>query len=111
MKKDSSYEPTIVVFNNDKASEYWTSFSAAERSAITKTVEEIKSIISAANKFAFKITAESLPPMFKNDERMCYFACANNRMSRDIIFMQAIKDGWLKYDETTSRVVGAYLYI
>ena len=111
VKKDSSYEPTIVVFNNDKASEYWTSFSAAERSAITKTVEEIKSIISAANKFAFKITAESLPPMFKNDERMCYFACANNRMSRDIIFMQAIKDGWLKYDETTSRVVGAYLYI
>ncbi|MBE6609580.1 MAG: sigma-70 family RNA polymerase sigma factor [Ruminococcaceae bacterium] len=110
-KNNSAYEPAIVVFNADTAEKSWMSFTDEERNSITQNVEEIKRIVSAAKEFAFNLTAESLPPLFKNNERMCYFACSNSTMSRDIVFMQAIKDGWIKNNEHTSKVVGAYIYI
>ena len=110
-KNNSAYEPAIVVFNTDTVEKSWMSFTDNERKSITQTVEEIKRIVSDAKEFAFNLTAKSLPPLFKNNERMCYFACSNSTMSRDIVFMQAIKDGWIKNNEHTSKVVGAYIYI
>ena len=110
-KNNSGYEPAIVVFHADATEKSRMSFTDEEREAITKTTAEIKQILSEAKEFAFHLTAESLPPLFKEDQRMCYFACSNNTMSRNIVFMQALKDGWIRYDETTSRVVGAYISI
>ena len=110
-KTNSGYEPAIVVFHADTSKKYWIRFTDKERESITRTVDEIKRIVSEANEFAFENTTESLPPLFKNNERMRYFACSNSTMSRDIVFMQAIKDGWIKHDEHTSKAVGAYIYI
>ena len=110
-KNNSAYEPAIVVLNVDTVEKSWMSFTDEERKSITQNVEEIKRIVSEANEFAFNLTAESLPPLFKDNERMCYFACSNSTMSRGIVFMQAIKDGWIQYDDRTSKVVGAYIYI
>lgn len=110
-KNSSSYEPAIVVLNPDTIDKAWLSFTDAERRTITQTVEEIKQILSEAKNFAFNLTSESLPPLFKDNERMCYFACSNSTMSRNVVFMQAIKSGWITYDEHTSKAVGAYIYI
>ncbi len=110
-KNNSAYEPAIVVLNVDTVEKSWMSFTDEERKSITLTVEEIKRILSEAKEFAFNLTAESLPPLFKDNERMCYFACSNSTISRDIVFMQAIKDRWIQYNEDTSKVVGAYIYI
>ncbi|MBQ7010270.1 MAG: sigma-70 family RNA polymerase sigma factor [Clostridia bacterium] len=110
-KNNSAYEPAIVVFNADTIEKGWTRFTNEERASITQIVEEIKRIVSEANEFAFNLTAESLPPLFKDNGRMCYFACTNSTISRGIVFMQAINDGWIKNDEHTGKVVGAYIYI
>lgn len=110
-KNNSAYEPAIVVLNADLAEKNWMSFTDEEREAITQTAQEIKRIISDAKEVAFDLTVKSLPPIFKDNERMCYFACNNSAISRDVVFMQAIKDGWITYDEHTSKVVGAYIYI
>ena len=110
-KSHDTYEPAIVVLDESRNEDTMLSFSEEERDSIKHTAGEIKNIIRTANEFAFRLTAESLPPLFKNDERMCYFACRNSTMSRDIIFMQAIKDGYIKYDESTGKAVGAYICI
>ena len=110
-KSHDTYEPAIVVLDESRNEDTMFSFSEEERDSIKHTAGEIKNIIRTANEFAFRLTAESLPPLLKNDERMCYFACRNSTMSRDIIFMQAVKDGYLKYDEHTSTAVGAYICI
>ncbi len=110
-KNSSAYEPAIVVLNADTVEKAWSSFTDEERKSITQTVQKIKQIVSEAKEFAFNLTAESLPPLFKNNERMCYFACSNSTMSRNIVFMQAIADGWLKYDEATPATIGAYMYL
>jgi len=110
-KNNTGYEPAIVVLNVGTAENSWMTFTDEERKTITRTVEEIKEIVSEANELAFNLTAESLPPLFKDNERMCYFACSNSTISRNIVFMQAIKDGWIKYTENTGKTVGAYIYI
>lgn len=109
-KNNSAYEPAIVVLNVDTTEKSRMSFTDEEIKSITRIVEEIKRIISEAKEFAFNLTAESLPPLFKDNERMCYFACINSTMSRNIVFMQAIKDGWIQYNEHTSKAAGAYIY-
>ncbi|MBP3378910.1 MAG: hypothetical protein J6L96_09185, partial [Clostridia bacterium] len=110
-KNNTGYEPAIVVLNVGTAENSWMTFTDEERKTITRTVEEIKEIVSEANELAFNLIAESLPPLFKDNERMCYFACSNSTISRNIVFMQAIKDGWIKYTENTGKTVGAYIYI
>ncbi len=110
-KSHDTYEPAIVVLDEKLNKETILSFTETERNLIKHTADEIKSITGTANEFAFRLTAESLPPLFKNDERMCYFACRNCTMSRNIVLMQAIKDGYIKYDEGTGKAVGAYIYI
>jgi len=110
-KNNAACEPAVVVINNDTVKNDWTRFTDAERESITHTVKEIKQIVSEANEYAFHLTAKSLPPLFKNNEKMCYFACQNSTLSRGLVFMQAIKDGWIKYDEHTSKTVGAYIIL
>ena len=100
-----------MVFNVDTEEKSPVLFSDEERRSITDTAEEIRRILSDAEEYAFNLTAESLPPVFRDNDRMRYFACINSRISRSVVFMQAIKDGWIRYDEDTSKVAGAYIYI
>ncbi len=109
-KINCAYEPSIVVFNANTAKKSWTSFTDEEKKPITQAVEEIKRMISEAKEFAFNLTSASLPPLLKDNKRLCYFACSSSMISRGLIFMQAIKDGWLQYNEYTSSAVGAYVY-
>ena len=110
-KTDSGYEPTIVVFDGHSADKYWQTFSEAEKEKISHSAREIRNILSDATEFASKVTAEDLPVVFKNNARMCGFACRNSKLARNYILEQAISDGWIKCDENTSKVIGAYMYI
>ena len=83
----------------------------SEKTAISRIVEEIRRIITEASEFADRITANDLPEEFKNDERMCHFACANSKMSRNIVLDQAIKDGWVKYNEGSAKLLGAFVFV
>ena len=110
-KNGAAYEPSIAVFRANTAEESLMCFTDKEKQSIAETAEEIKRIIAEARTFSFKLTAESMLPLFKDNERLCYFACSHNMMSRDIIFMQAIQDDWIRYDEKTSKTVGAFIRV
>ena len=110
-KCGAGYKPYVVVFEHAGADKYWESFSAEEKDEITETVAEIQKMLNDATDFSYKVTSDDLPPIFKNDERMCEFACRNNKYSRADVLEQALADGWIKYDNTTSPAVGSYIYI
>ena len=44
------------------------------------------------------------------DEIMCLFDQASE-ISRGYVVEQALKDGWLKYDDNTINTIGAYIYL
>ena len=109
-KTQTGYEPAIVIFAQDEA-QHWALFTETEKQTIKETRERLTEILVAANHYAQDVTGADLPPVFREDERMNRFASAHGRMRRDIILEQALADGWLSYDDSTSRVIGAYMHI
>jgi len=110
-KENDGYVPAIIVFSGYDTDSYLAKFSEEEKTEIIKTARKIKTLFADVSAYAQSITASDLPPIFKNDERMCNFACLNVRFDRGFVLEQALRDGWLRYDENTSRVIGAYIYI
>ena len=110
-KTDSGYEPTIIIFDGKSSEEYLAEFTDSEKNSITNTVAEIRRILKEVSEFAYKTTAEDLPAAIASKENMCVLACRDNAFDRCYILNQALNNGWLKYDEHTSRVIGAYMYL
>ena len=106
---EDSYELTFPVF--DRESKDISGFTAEEQRILTESAKEVRRLIEEAKAYTNKVTREDLPLLFKNDDRLSYFACTENYIDRGFILDQALADGWLKYDENTSPVVGAYLYV
>jgi len=110
-KTGKAYVPAIALPDFTAAQKNWECFTAEEQRSVSATTEEIRQILSQARNFAFTLTAGSLPPLFRDDKRLCAFACDQSMLSRDMILMQAIRDGWLRYDEDTGKAVGAYMNV
>ena len=114
-KTADGYAPTIGIFGGvnelSDMDQYFLLFSDAEKETILQTMEEIRGILSDITAYSHRVTLDDLPALFKNDERMCAFACRCSALGRSEILEQAIADGWLKYDENTSKVIGACLYL
>ena len=73
--------------------------------------EGTKNVPMEAKGMAMNITKKDLPKTFKKDERMCSLACNNTKVEAGHLMHRALLDGWIKYDENTSKGMGAYLYI
>ncbi len=110
-KTDDGYSLNIIVFEDGDYRKYLEKFSESECSEVKMITEKIKSILSEISSYSYKITREDLPKVFREDKRICRIACENSDYSRNYVLEQAVNDGWLKYDENTSRVIGAYIYI
>ena len=108
-RTDHGYEPALLVFG--KESEDISGFTAEEQRVLTESAREVRRLIEETKAYTNRVTREDLPALFKNDDRLSYFACVNNYVDRGFVLDQALADGWLKYDESTSPIVGAYLYI
>ena len=110
-KAGETYAPAIALLDFTTAEKNWMCFTESEQRSVSAATKEIKRILSEARAFAFASTAGSLPPLFKDDKRLCAFACDQSMLSRDMVLMQAIRDGWLRYDEDTGKAVGAYMNV
>jgi len=105
------YEVTTVVFDKKDADRCRETFTDEENESISTTAREIRRILGDATAFSSKVTGEDLPPLFKNDKKSRTLASNANKLRRESILQQALSDAWLKYDENTSDVIGAYLYL
>ena len=108
-KTEEGYVPAILVFG--KESEDISGFTPEEQRLLKESASEIRRMVREVKVYTNQVTREDLPPLFKNDDRLSYFACVNNYIDREYILEQALADGWIKYDENTAPAVGAYLYV
>ncbi len=110
-KTETGYEPTIVVFDGRSQEDYLKLFNDDEKVSITRTSEEIRRLLREAMDFSRKVISNDLPATIAEDEWLCAFACQDNAFDRRYVLEQALKDGWLVYNENTSPVIGAYMYL
>lgn len=110
-KAGETYAPAIALLDFTAAQKNWECFTAEEQQSISATTEEIRPILSRAREFTSALTAESLPPLFRDNEKLCRYAGNSSMISRDMILMQAIEDGWIRYNENTGKAVGTYMNV
>ena len=110
-REEGGYVPCIVVFHRRGDETYPERFSETEKREIKETAGRIQCIIAAVNAYAREAVYRDLSKTLKADAHVCALACANSGFDRRYVLEQALGDGWLKYDENTSRVIGAYLII
>ena len=110
-KTEAGYEPTIIVFDGRSKEDYLSLFSDEEKASLVHTAAEIRKLLREAMDFSRKVVSEDLPASIAADERLCTFACQDNAFDRRYVLEQALKDGWLVYNENTSPVIGAYMYL
>ena len=110
-KTDTGYEPTVVVFDGRSKEEYLSLFTEEERALLTKIASKLRKLLREAIDYARKAITMDLPKSIANNEHLSIFACKENLYERRYVLEQALKDGWLVYDEHTSPVIGAFLYL
>ena len=110
-KTYDGYEPTIIVFDGRSSEEYLACFTDAERETVTQTVEEIRKLLREGMDVSRKVVSDDLPESILACTHLRIFAWEDSVFDRRYLLEQAIKDGWLVYDEHTSPVIGAYLYL
>ena len=110
-KTETGYEPTIIVFEQQAREKYLESFTDEEKASLTHTAMEIKRMLREAMEFSRKIIMEDLPENMASNENLRISACQEKGIERCYVLEQALKDGWLVYDEKTSPVIGAYMYL
>ncbi len=112
IKKDGEgYVPNIPVFEGRSSDKFFCQLSAEEQAEIASLAERIKALFGELAAYSNKVTRDDLPMRFREDKNLCALACGNTGLDRSDVLEQAIKDGWLKHDEHTSKVIGAYLIL
>ncbi len=55
------------------------------------------------------IILADLPASYRENKHLCDFACRNGGITREWVVEQAVADGWLTLDDSTSKVIGAHI--
>ncbi|MBR3963824.1 MAG: sigma-70 family RNA polymerase sigma factor [Clostridia bacterium] len=111
IKTETGYEPTIIVFKEGAREKYLESFTDEEKKSLMGTATEIKKMLREVMDFSSKIIVKDLPDSIASNENLRFFALQKNGVDRRYVLEQALKDGWLIYDDKTSPVIGAYIYL
>ncbi len=106
VKTEAGYEPTIVVWATEDPP-----FTDEERAALAQKANAVRAVLADAVNTSNRIIKADLPASHRENEHLCDFACRNGGITREWVVEQAIADGWLTLDDTTSKVIGAHIRI
>ncbi|MDD4774786.1 MAG: RNA polymerase sigma factor, partial [Eubacteriales bacterium] len=101
------FVPTILVFSGYSTDKYTKKFTEAQKSEIIELAHKIKKIFADVESYSTDIVAKDIPQFVGAGKMYSTYST----FERGYVLEQALRDGWIKYDETTSNVIGAYLYI
>ena len=103
------WAPTIVVLAHGNESERFERFTAEERNAIRDFARRIDALMKELHDFSRQAVMDDLPEVFRGDERLREIVEDVAVNNRGYVLEQAFREGWLKDDEKTSRVIGAWI--
>ncbi len=106
-REESGYQPAIVVGDTkleEKLQTRMLTEEAASIKAIGKEIAALDSELLALMKEEFDFVTD-----LKKDRGYPIQLAPCEIMFRGYILEQALADGWLRYDDSTSRVIGAYI--
>ena len=103
-KTEDGYEPAIVVWAKQEPP-----FTEQEREALAQKANDVRAVLVNAVNASNDIITADLPTSHRQNEHLCDFVRRNAGITREWALEQAIADGWLTLDDTTSKVIGAHI--
>jgi len=101
---ENGYEPTIIVWTNEEPP-----FTDEERASLQAQAAAVRAMLADSAKRTQDTIKADLPKSHRENEHLCDFAFRNSGITREWVVEQAIADGWLTLDNTTSKVIGAHI--
>ena len=108
-REGESWKPTILVFRQDEVSARFKRFSKEEQELIHGKARRIEALMREQHEFSGRAVEEELPELFRRDERPRSMIVDQAVNDRGYVLEEAFRTGWLRDDETTSRVIGAWI--
>lgn len=105
------YVPNILIFDGRLSDKYVSELCEEDRNEIRSLADQIRKLFDELAEHSNKVTMSDLPTRFRKNESICALACSNVGFDRSDVLEQALADGWIKHDENTSKVIGAYLIL
>lgn len=121
-KEMGSYVPTIAVIRNTVLKKFVRYGNRLKHSreflehaaARGRLNQEVLSVMSEMNQVIREIIRDDLPRSMREDEKLLdglVYSLCRHSPALGYVVEQAIADGWLTYNEQTSRTIGAYIYL
>lgn len=110
-KVGDAYEPAVVVYADHNIGAFSDRFDETTRKQVHELTEAIRAKFVELERHATELVQADLPERFRNDPLQCRLAITETGFDRGYVLEQALRDGWLKYDDQTSPVIGAHLYL
>jgi len=104
----NGYELSIVILPKGRNGIFTAGLSETESQTLRDCCSEIEEIISDILKKAETIIRRDMPSKALENPRH-FSDVIGSVFNRGYVFEQAIEEGWLKYDESTPKSVGAYI--
>ena len=106
-KKGRLLEPSLVVFDSKEN----VVFEKEEKRNLVYIDAEITDLLQRALQKTSDIIKAELPEKFFENPNQYNHALQTLSINNDYICEQALKDGYLKYDERTSPTIGNFIFI
>lgn len=107
-KTDAGYEPAILVARKDRKGK----MPKDDREQLDRLRERAKQIATQHYLFCREQIYKEIPDFLKDDDYQIDHACANVFSLRGAVLEEALRRGYLYYDEKDpKRMLGAYLFI
>ncbi len=100
-------EPSLLVFDRKEK----VMFEKEEAQKLRRIDEEIYGLLEGARKKTLAVMREEMPKKFFEAPRQYNHVLECLSINNNYICEQALRDGYLKYDERTSPTIGNFIFI
>ncbi|MCH5286456.1 MAG: RNA polymerase sigma factor [Christensenellaceae bacterium] len=104
-----NWAPTIAVFRSDGEGKRFERFTKEEQAAVHDKARRIEAMLAEQYTFIRKAMEDELPERFRKNQQIWEMVNDHTVNSRGYVLEQAVRDGWLRDDESTGRTVGMWM--
>ena len=107
--EDGKYIPQVLVIKD--FNEAIESMNDEDKATVNSLRDSIKEYFKGFYSSASEIIIKDLPKSMRENERIVHYVIDDTLFDRRFVFMHALNTGWIKYDENTSKTVGAHFMV
>lgn len=110
-REGERYTPCLLIFRDGDGARRYGKLTEAERETLHGLSQRIEERLRQLRAFTEEALRDDLPEAFRADDGLRAFITDMATNQRGYVLEEALRTGWLKDDEATCRIVGAWINV